>query len=109
MNWWQRLWSRGRMEEQLERELRFHLDEHVADPFLERQVGPALAVQMADLAPAEPELDPAEAMRVRGDALPRGHLPLDPPGDILHGCRSTSDSAICRESATSCTATTARF
>ena len=47
------------------------LDEHLADPRGERQVGPALAVQVAELAPSEPELDAAEAVRVDGDALPR--------------------------------------
>jgi predicted permease len=31
MNWWQRLWRRGEMEEQLDKELRFHLDEQVND------------------------------------------------------------------------------
>jgi len=31
MTWWQRLWRRRQMEEQLEKELRFHLDEYTAD------------------------------------------------------------------------------
>ena len=31
MNWWHRLLRRRRMEEQLEKELRFHLDQHTAD------------------------------------------------------------------------------
>ena len=31
MTWWQRLWRRGEMEEQLERELRFHQEAHAAD------------------------------------------------------------------------------
>lgn len=31
MTWWQRLWSRKRMDEQLNKELRFHLDQHAAD------------------------------------------------------------------------------
>src|SRR5580700_3445836 len=31
MTWWQRLWQRNRMEEQLEKEMRFHLDQHTAD------------------------------------------------------------------------------
>ncbi len=31
MNWWNRLRRRGEMEEQLEKELRFHLEEHAAD------------------------------------------------------------------------------
>jgi hypothetical protein len=46
------------------------LDEHVPDPFLKRQVGPALAVEVTDLAPAEPELDAAEPMGVRRHARP---------------------------------------
>jgi predicted permease len=49
MNWWQRLWSRGRMEEQLERELRFHLDEHVAD-LVARGLSPREARRQAMLA-----------------------------------------------------------
>ena len=28
MSWWQRLWRRARMEEQLDKELRFHLEQH---------------------------------------------------------------------------------
>jgi predicted permease len=31
MGWWYRLWRRKEMEEQLEKELRFHLDQHTAD------------------------------------------------------------------------------
>src|SRR5262249_9475097 len=31
MNWWQRLWRRRAVEEQLERELQFHLEQHEAD------------------------------------------------------------------------------
>jgi predicted permease len=31
MTWWARLWRRNRMEEQLEKELRFHLDQHEND------------------------------------------------------------------------------
>src|SRR5882762_1983582 len=31
MTWWHRLWRRNQMEEQLEKELRFHLDQHAAD------------------------------------------------------------------------------
>ena len=31
MNWWQRLLRRKKMEEQLEKELRFHLDQHTAE------------------------------------------------------------------------------
>ena len=31
MTWWHRLWRRNRLEEQLEKEMRFHLDQHTAD------------------------------------------------------------------------------
>src|SRR3954452_1059960 len=85
------------------------LDEHVPDPLVEREVGPALAVQVTELAAAEPERKSAEAVRVRRDALPRPDLALDPGGDSLHPCRSTSASASCPGSATSWRVTTGRF
>ncbi|MBZ5624551.1 MAG: ABC transporter permease [Acidobacteriia bacterium] len=31
MTWWHRLWRRRKLEDQLERELRFHMDQHAAD------------------------------------------------------------------------------
>ena len=31
MNWWHRLLRRNRMEEQLEKEMRFHLEQHVSE------------------------------------------------------------------------------
>ena len=31
MIWWQRLWRRKKMEDDLDKELRFHLEEHTAD------------------------------------------------------------------------------
>ena len=31
MSWWQRLWRHKQLEEQLEKELRFHLDQHAGD------------------------------------------------------------------------------
>src|SRR5579863_3481282 len=31
MTWWQRLWRRNELEQQLEKELRFHLDQQTAD------------------------------------------------------------------------------
>jgi predicted permease len=31
MNWWSRLWRRNRLEDELEKELRFHLDQHASD------------------------------------------------------------------------------
>src|SRR5947209_14228534 len=31
MNWWQRLWRRNRLEEQLDKELSFHVEEHTRE------------------------------------------------------------------------------
>jgi len=31
MTWWHRLWHRGQMEDELDKELRFHLDQHTTD------------------------------------------------------------------------------
>src|ERR1035437_3227272 len=49
MSWLQRLFGRRRMEEQLERELRFHLDEHAAD-LVARGLSPEEARRKAMLA-----------------------------------------------------------
>jgi hypothetical protein len=46
-------------------------------------------VQVAELAPAEPELDAAEAVRVLGHALPREHLG--------HDARCVHDRSVRRE------------
>jgi predicted permease len=54
MNWFQRLWRRNRMEEHLEKELRFHLDEHTAD-LIARGYDPAEARRQARLALGGPE------------------------------------------------------
>ena len=31
MSWWHRLWRQTKLEEQLDKELRFHLEQHAAD------------------------------------------------------------------------------
>jgi len=49
MNWWSRLLRRSRMEEQLEKELRFHLDQHAGD-LLARGLDPDEARREARLA-----------------------------------------------------------
>jgi predicted permease len=54
MNWWQRLWRRNKMEEQLEKELRFHLDQHVNE-LIARGDAPDLAQRNARLALGGPE------------------------------------------------------
>jgi predicted permease len=48
MNWWQRLWRRARMEEQLDKELTFHLDQHTAE-LIDRGVEPGEARRRARL------------------------------------------------------------
>ena len=54
MNWWSRLWRRKRMEEQLEKELRFHLDQHASD-LIARGHSPAQAQREARIALGGPE------------------------------------------------------
>src|SRR3954471_2472546 len=49
MSWWHRLWRRDHVEEQLEKELRFHLDEYAADLIAGGQ-SPAEAHRQARLA-----------------------------------------------------------
>jgi predicted permease len=49
MNWWQRLWRRKQMEEELDKELRFHLETRVNE-LVERGYAPELALRNARLA-----------------------------------------------------------
>lgn len=54
MNWWERLRHRGRLEQDLEKELRFHLDQHAAD-LIARGAGPEEARRQARLQLGGPE------------------------------------------------------
>ena len=54
MNWWRRLRHRGALERDLERELRFHLDQHAAD-LVARGAGPEEARREARLKLGGPE------------------------------------------------------
>src|SRR5467141_45401 len=54
MTWWQRLWRRTKMEEQLEKELRFHLDQHASE-LIARGHSPNEARRQARLALGGPE------------------------------------------------------
>ena len=54
MNWWQRLWRRTKVEEQLEKELRFHRDQHIAD-LIAQGCDPDQARRQARLALGGPE------------------------------------------------------
>jgi predicted permease len=49
MNWWQRLWRGKQMDEQLDKELRFHLEQH-ANEFMARGHTPEEAQRLARLA-----------------------------------------------------------
>src|SRR4030088_1866881 len=54
MMWWHRLWRRRKMEEQLEKELRFHLDQHASE-LIARGPSPNEARRQARLALGGPE------------------------------------------------------
>ena len=54
MNWWQRVWHRRRLEDQLEKELRFHLEQHTQD-LISIGDSPAEARRHALLALGRPE------------------------------------------------------
>jgi predicted permease len=65
MSWWQRLWRRKEMEEQLEKELRFHLDEH-ANELIAQGNAPDLAQRNAWLALGGPEQVKEKCRDARG-------------------------------------------
>jgi putative ABC transport system permease protein len=65
MNWWSRLVLRKRMEERLERELRFHLDQH-ADDLMARGHTPEEARRLARLALGGPEQVKEKCRDARG-------------------------------------------
>ncbi|MGH9754452.1 MAG: ADOP family duplicated permease [Blastocatellia bacterium] len=54
MNWWHRLFRRRKMEEELEKELRFHLEQHATD-LIARGLDPEEARRQARLALGGPE------------------------------------------------------
>src|ERR1700682_5454991 len=65
MTWWQRLWHGRKMEEQLEKELRFHLEQHATD-LIARGHDPEEARRQARLALGGPEQVKEECRDVRG-------------------------------------------
>jgi putative ABC transport system permease protein len=54
MTWWNRLWRRGQLEEQLEKELGFHLEQHAAD-LMSHGLPPGEARRQARMALGGPE------------------------------------------------------
>ena len=65
MNWWERLLSRGKMEEQLDKEMRFHLEQH-ANELIASGVGAAEARRRARMALGGPEQVKEECRDARG-------------------------------------------
>ena len=65
MTWWQRLWHRTKMEEQLEKELRFHLDQHARELTAQGQA-PNEARRQARLALGGPEQVKEKCRDARG-------------------------------------------
>src|ERR1700683_2346160 len=65
VNWWQRLWRRQEMEEQLEKELCFHLDEHT-NQLIAQGSAPDLAQRNARLALGGPEQVKEKCRDARG-------------------------------------------
>jgi putative ABC transport system permease protein len=65
MTWWQRLWRRRQMEEELDKELRFHLDQHATD-LIARGHEPEEARRQARLALGGPERVKENCREVRG-------------------------------------------
>jgi macrolide transport system ATP-binding/permease protein len=65
MSWWHRLWFRKRMEEELEKELRFHLEQHTAD-LIAQGLDPEEARRRARLALGGPEQVKEQCRDARG-------------------------------------------
>jgi ABC-type antimicrobial peptide transport system permease subunit len=65
MTWWRRLWLRKKMEEELEKELRFHLDQHTAD-LIAQGLDPEEARRLARLALGGPEQVKEQCRDARG-------------------------------------------
>jgi predicted permease len=65
VSWWSRLWRRSRLEEQLEKEVRFHLDQHARD-LISRGAAPEQAQRRARLALGGPEQVKEKCRDARG-------------------------------------------
>ena len=65
MTWWHRLWRRGKLEEQLRKELQFHIDRHTADLIAQGHL-PGEARRQARLALGGPELVKENCRDARG-------------------------------------------
>ena len=65
MSWWYRLWHPGKLEDQLEKELRFHLEQHASE-LVARGCDPEEARRQARLGVGGPEQVKEECRDVRG-------------------------------------------
>src|SRR5438132_819168 len=65
MNWWNRLWRRRKLEEQLDKELRFHLDQYASD-LIARGYDPEEARRKARLDLGGPEHVKEQCRDARG-------------------------------------------
>src|SRR6202163_3633562 len=65
MSWWHRLWRSRQMEEQLEKEVRFHLEQHTAD-LIAHGHDPEAARRQARLALGGPEQVKEKCRDARG-------------------------------------------
>ena len=65
MTWWRRLIRRAELDDQLERELRFHLDRHTAD-LIARGIAPEDARRQARLELGGPEQVKEQCRDARG-------------------------------------------
>ena len=65
MSWWQRLWRRKQMEEQLDKEMRFHLDQHTNE-LIAQGHDPAEARRQARLSIGGPEQVKEDCRDARG-------------------------------------------
>ena len=81
MTWWRRFWLRKKMEEELERELRFHLEQHTAD-LIAQGLDPEEARRRARLAIGGPEQVKEQCRDARGTRWLDGLLQ-----DMRYGAR----------------------
>src|SRR3979411_1391650 len=65
MTWWHRLWRRNQMDEQLEKELRFHLEQNTTD-LIAQGYGPAEPRRQARLLMGGPQQVKEECRDARG-------------------------------------------
>src|SRR5262249_6041449 len=87
MTWWHRLWLRKKMEEELEKELRFHLDQHTAD-LIAQGLDPKEARRRARLALGGPEQVKEQCRDARGTRWLEGLLQ-----DLRDGLRRLMNKA----------------